>query len=336
MMRFEVKAYRRSFRREFANAHGVIPSREGAIVRIEDDDGRFGFGEIAPLVDFGTESLVSALAMCSRLEDGFHPEASREIWKDTHCLAHAVTGALEMMQWSALEAIEEIKPAWPVCGLLSGSEYEREFEELKEFGYRSVKVKIGIDGFELESRKVARLAERSDGALGIRLDANGGLSLKETIEWLELSADLGIEFFEQPLPRGEEETMLKLTDDYPTAIALDESVVTPDDLKRLMDWHWQGLFVIKPLIAGELGLLKAELAKIDAERLVFSSSLESVFGAATGLRLALEFRSEKSLALGFGADRLFANDNFGFKTAPFLQTGMLPPINDLSELWNQI
>ena len=334
-MRFEFKAYRRSFRREFANAHDVIPSREGAILRIEDDNGRFGFGEIAPLVDFGTESLVSALALCSRLEEKFHPEGSREIWRNTHCLAHAVEGALEMMRWPS-EAVEEVKPAWPICGLLSGGEYEREFEELQELGYRSVKLKIGIDAFELESRTVARLVERSGGDLNIRLDANGGLSLREAIEWLELCAELGIEFIEQPLPRGEEETMMKLAGDYPTAIALDESVVMPDDLKRLRDWHWPGLFVIKPLITGDLGVLRRELSQEDGSRLVFSSALESVFGAATALRLALEFRIEKSLALGFGADRLFVNDNFGFKTAPFLQTGMLPHIDDLLELWSRI
>jgi len=309
--------------------------REGAIVKLSDDEGRVGYGEIAPLVDFGTESLVSALARCAQLKEVFHPEGSREVWAKTFCLSHAVEAALEMMEWSE-DRVDEVSPAWPICGLMSGSDPDRELDELRDFGFRSVKIKIGVEPREDEMRKVAALAERSNGELPIRLDANGGLSLRQAIEWMELASEFGIEFVEQPLPRGEEESMMKLAADYPTLIALDESIVNPDDLKRERDRHWPGLYVIKPLIAGGLLGLRKELGQGDASKFVFSSALESVFGAAVGLRLALAFRNETSRALGFGAGRLFANDNFGYKTEPFLQTGGVPRIDSLSELWSQI
>jgi len=335
-MRFEYKAYRRSFRKEFANAHSVIPSREGVVIRLEDEEGRVGFGEIAPLVEFGTESLAYALSICAQLEgDSFQLGATDPLWKGTACVAHAVEAAAEMMEWSEERSIKVV-PAWPICGLLGSGEWELGAEELVEFGFRAAKVKVGVGEGSEERRRVARLAERVEGELSLRLDGNGGLELREAVAWLELAAELGVEFIEQPMKRGEEAMMAKLAADFPTPIALDESVVSIDDLKRERDRQWAGFFVIKPLIGGGASALRTELSQGETSQLVFSSSLESRFGAATALRLALEFRSEESVALGFGGGRLFVKDGFGFDAEPFLQTTALPTIEELSALWSRI
>ena len=59
--RFQYLPYRRVFRRSLVTAHGEWSHREGIVVRLEREDGAFGFGEIAPVPWFGTETLEVAL-----------------------------------------------------------------------------------------------------------------------------------------------------------------------------------------------------------------------------------------------------------------------------------
>ena len=54
------RRYRLPFRAPLHTAHGLWTERTGIIVRLSDPEGRSGFGEIAPLTDFGTETLVQA------------------------------------------------------------------------------------------------------------------------------------------------------------------------------------------------------------------------------------------------------------------------------------
>ena len=57
--RFSFRSYRRFFRQPLRTAHGLWSMREGFIVRCEVD-GQVGFGEVAPLPDFGTETVEAA------------------------------------------------------------------------------------------------------------------------------------------------------------------------------------------------------------------------------------------------------------------------------------
>src|SRR5690606_1872031 len=128
MFRFQYKAYRRRFARGFANAREEFPAREGLIVRIEDRDGRVGYGEAAPLVSFGTESFVSALGAATALDERLDAETARAQLGGYPALRWALESALAALasegNWPALE-----KP-WPICGLPSDLENWAEIDEL--------------------------------------------------------------------------------------------------------------------------------------------------------------------------------------------------------------
>ncbi|MEO0948813.1 MAG: o-succinylbenzoate synthase, partial [Cyanobacteria bacterium J06641_5] len=59
-----VRPYCRAFRQPLRTHHGIWEKRQGAIVRLETDTGRVGWGEIAPLPSFGSETLAAALQLC--------------------------------------------------------------------------------------------------------------------------------------------------------------------------------------------------------------------------------------------------------------------------------
>lgn len=332
MVRFEYKAYRRRFARRFSNAREDFPAREGLLVRIEDRDGRAGFGEAAPIESFGTESFVSALSAAAALDEKLDLETIRPHLRGYPSLLWAIESALAMIEregsWPAIE-----KP-WPICGLPSDLESWDEIGELIRCHYRCLKLKIGKRGFLQERRALDRIVEAGEGALSLRLDANGTLDARRAAEWLEAASELPVEYLEQPLPRGEERAMARLAADFPTPLALDESVSHVDDLKRWRDAQWPGVFIIKPSLSGSWTELAEELAAgpIDA---VYSSALETKVGMACGLGFALRF-GDRRRALGFGVSRLFGDENVGLELGPFLQTGDLPGIEDLQSLWNRI
>ncbi len=63
---FEFKRYRLPLAATLRTAHGSWTEREGLIVRLESEAGRVGFGEIAPLPWFGTETLAEAEEICRK------------------------------------------------------------------------------------------------------------------------------------------------------------------------------------------------------------------------------------------------------------------------------
>ena len=66
-LEFGFRAYRRRFKRALLTHHGVWSVREGILLRLVAPDGRVGWGEIAPLAWFGSETLAAALAFCEQL-----------------------------------------------------------------------------------------------------------------------------------------------------------------------------------------------------------------------------------------------------------------------------
>ena len=58
--RFEFRPYARRFKEPLQTAIGQWQVREGFVLRMEDDDGTVGFGEVAPVPWFGTETLKIA------------------------------------------------------------------------------------------------------------------------------------------------------------------------------------------------------------------------------------------------------------------------------------
>lgn len=247
MVRFAWRIYRRTFRQPLQTHHGLWQERQGIVVRLEDGEGRVGFGEIAPLPWFGSETLEEAVELCRSLGDRL-----------THTTLTALPDTLPASQfglaiaWDTLHhPLERLpSPSLPCALLPTGSAALTAWEPYWKSGHRTFKWKIAVASppEEIATLKLL-LAELPP--VSIRLDANGGLSLKQAEQWLEACAAYPqIEFLEQPLPAGQVEAMQNLGDRFPTPIALDESVATLADLKRCHHGGWRGVFIVKAAIAG--------------------------------------------------------------------------------------
>ena len=64
---WKFRSYRRRFKQALQTSHGSWTVREGVILRLVDHAGNIGWGEIAPIPWFGSETLEQALAFCHQL-----------------------------------------------------------------------------------------------------------------------------------------------------------------------------------------------------------------------------------------------------------------------------
>lgn len=337
-LRFRVKPYRRRFRQPLHTAHGVWAWREGLLLRAQDADGRVGYGEVAPIPWFGSETLAEAAAFCQDLvADGrlsatipdrlpatqfgvdiaiaalanspsHHPQATSPHQSDfCENPADRIAG----------QAFEP--PASAICGLLpAGDQALLTWPKLWQQGTRTFKWKIGVGAIAEELTHLETLAQQIPAEGRLRLDANGGLSLAAAAQWLAVCDRLNaspqtctVEFLEQPLPPDQVEAMQRLSGQFQTAIALDESVATVSQLLEHLQRGWPGIFVVKPVIAGSPHHLRT-LWRTHAPRLVLSSAFETPVGRRCALALAATYTLDcpqmASFALGFGTLGWFADD----------------------------
>jgi len=291
--RFEFRTYQRRFRQPLKTHHGAWTVREGIFVRLEDEAGRVGFGEIAPLAWFGSESIEETIAFCQTAPTSI----------DSDWIQNIPLPACQFGFESATRSLLPL-PRLNYSALLSDVQ---NWTELYQQGYRTFKLKIAIASIETEIATLESLLNQLPKDIALRLDANMGLNESETHQWLEFCERYNIEFIEQPMQINQFETMLKLSQQYQTSIALDESVSSLAQLRDCFDQGWRGIFVIKPAIAGFPSHLKqfCQQHQIDT---VFSTVFETAIGRRMGLQLAAELSSR---AVGYGTAHWFEDLNSG-------------------------
>lgn len=329
--RFEWRLCRRPLTIPLSTSAGEWKERLTLIVRLEDVEGRRGYGEVAPLESFGTESLDYA-AQCLRSLGSWQDESSiLRIVPNFRATRFGLTSALQDLRgWSPV-AVQLSR-----AGLLALDEASGErVGELLGRGFCSAKVKIGIGHDEVEQRRLQRLLESIPDNFRLRLDANGALDISALQRWVDAFAgDQRIECLEQPLARTEARLQCKLLTrlNERLPLALDESLSSSEDWQFwLEEQNWPGLMVVKPSAYGNLDSVRIPLLQ-HSERTVLSSAFESVFGLRILLQLAAEARLTRPVGLGTVE---YFSDQIGLLESPTFSSDCLEGL-PLDELWDEL
>ncbi len=308
MAKFAFQTYARKFVKPFVTAHGEWSVRSGILIAITNDNGRVRLGEIAPLPEFGTETLAEAIAFCRSLGNEFD---TLQIPENYPCcqFAFEMAGSPLTSLTPLIVPLTKGDLGGSIAGLLpAGAKALDEWNVLYLQGTRSFKWKIGVADIRSELEIFKQLCEVLPDDATLRLDANGGLNLGQAKQWLEQCDRITskIEYLEQPLGIHEFDSMLQLNQHYKTPIALDESIATYTQLEDCYNRGWRGIFVVKPAIAGAPSQLR-NFCKTHKLDLVFSSVFETAIGRMAGLQLAQELAQEfgTGRVLGYGTDRFF-------------------------------
>jgi O-succinylbenzoate synthase len=315
--------------------------REGIVLRLEDEQGRVGFGEVAPIPWFGTETLAEAGNELAKLGDTVEAASLEDIHERQGCLRFALASALapdDRQQTATLRL--------PVAALLpAGKAVLAAADKALAEGFVAFKWKVGVLAAPDEWVLLDDLLARLPGHVKLRLDANGAWTTRQAAKWLERCAERPIEFVEQPCfadasqgaagKRRTDDILLGLARDYPTTLALDESVTGLPSLRTWLGRGWPGALVVKPALAGAPASVLGLLAKHHAD-VVFSSAFETAVGRQAALRMAFQFKGRHPHALGFGVTPLFKDGRFdGLPAVPFVSVEDVNRMNP-ETVWNAL
>ncbi len=316
MLEIAYQPYLRRFDRPLLTSGGEWAERRGFLLRV-CEGGRVGYGEVAPLPGFGTESCEAAEVFLRGLVK--NPEL--EAGADLPCCAFALSAARAQL----VAGVAESGRAYAVSGLLpAGEEAIRALHDKMGEGFRNFKWKVGVEAPVEEQAIFERLVDGLPSDVRFRLDANGGWSQEVMTDWLDFLKRWGdrIEYVEQPLAPGGEREMLSARADSGIEIALDESLNGGEGV-RCMD-AWPGVLVVKAPLMGDFGSLINRLRPL-SERVVLSSVFETGVGLLNSLALA-DALPEMNRALGF--DTLQFSDGLeGRRAGALIGASELAPMN---------
>jgi len=340
--RFEFRRYALPFRAAVRTGHGLWATREGVVVKLSDESGAAGYGEAAPIAWFGTETVEEIEAVCREVRVEVDDERLEAVPETVGLLRGAVGAARAMVRVRSAARGDEGKRAkdyLPVAALLPAGRAVLEAVIPKaEMGFRTFKWKVGVGDIGDELSLLDDLIGKLPTGSKLRLDANGAWDRRKAERWLERCADRPVEFVEQPVDaaaRGADDLLLGLAGDFPTAVALDESVTGVKEIERWIGAGWPGVFVIKPSLLGGDAEVALEMLKVAKAKVVFSSALETGIGAREALRTAFEFGGE-TRAVGFGVWPLFEDERFdGPHLAPFVRWEDVERMNP-EAVWNAL
>ncbi len=319
--------YRLPMRSHFTTAHGVLASREGAIVEVITHNGVVGLGELAPLPAFGGESLTQALtslALVARQIRGREPDQALALLyalKDRNIPAATICG----LESALLDLIGQVRnksvgelletglpptrvPVNAVVGAPSMQDAQKEAQEAVRAGFRCIKLKMG-HGVKEQIQRVAAVREALGPALHLRLDANEGWSFEEAYAILTGCESLAIQYIEQPLPANDLAGMRKLREMIAIPVAADEAVHSLESTRQVLAAEAADLLIVKPQLAGGLQASRQIISEAAAHgvQCVVTSMLEAGVGIAGALHLAAA-SPEVTLECGLATLPLLVDD----------------------------
>jgi o-succinylbenzoate synthase len=303
------RRYRLPFAGDFDTAHGKMRWREGLILSLTTDDGTTGFGEAAPLPEFGggdcdqTEALLRSLLPDLRdldLDDlmplldtrfGENPEsAALRCGLDTAALdaqakarglplAALLTAGAPAAAVAVNATIGEPDDAIAIAAALRALDR----------GFRTIKLKIGIGQcVEDEVNRVAATRAAIGPDIALRLDANGSWTADDALNILPRLAAYDIEYIEQPVPAHDLDGLARVRRASPIPIAADESVAGLESVRQIIQRRAADILILKPMICGGVRAGRAiiDLATAAGLRAVVTTTIDSGIGVAAALHIA--------------------------------------------------
>jgi len=317
------KSYRVPFASTFTTAHGEMAMREGAIVIITAYDGTRGIGEIAPLPEFGGDTLINACQSFSRETTGLRTRTLETAWEKLPLLSPAAACGLEFALLdlqgkrdecavNVLLSQETPRTAVPVNAVISTQAVEDVFISAlvaKQHGFLCVKLKVGSVELEQEIERIAAVREAIGPHIHLRLDANEAWTIEEANAILTRCVPYKIQYVEQPLQRDDLLGMQQLRRTLSIPIAADEAVHDVESARRILRYGAADVLVIKPQLAGGLRASQEIISEATQRGIqcVLTTSIESGISLAAALHLAAA-SPEVTLECGFATQHLLEDD----------------------------
>ena len=274
-MRLQQQPFSFQLRQPLQTATGVLHARRGWLLRLEDENGRLGWGEVAPLAADQLDLCRTGLERLS--QDPSRQQLETALTSSPAPLAFGLGAALAELDGLVGSPDEPWRPAPSSAWLLPAGERMLEVltSVLAQHGPQpalTFKWKVAAAGDAAERRLLEELLEHLPATGRLRLDANGGWDRATAQRWMTvLAPDPRFAWLEQPLPVADQQGLNALARLGP--VALDESLDHDPTLRQ----SWQGWQVRRPSQEGDpRTLLRALQAGVP--RRMLSTAFETGIG----------------------------------------------------------
>jgi L-Ala-D/L-Glu epimerase len=195
-------------------------------------------------------------------------------------------------------------PTSNTIGIKNVEETMKEAIDYHRQGFKALKVKLGKD-LEEDIERMVKLREHFGNDIAIRIDANQGYSVQQTIDFYHRTKQLNIELIEQPLAAKAVDEMKNLPDEIKAVVAADESLISPQDALALVKPPVAcGIFNIKLMKCGGVsqGLKIADIALHQGIDLFWGCNDESIVSITAALHAAFACSNTKYIDLDGSLD----------------------------------
>ncbi len=245
-------------------------SRKIWFLKLTNDAGIFGIGEVAPIEGLSPENLEKMIDFLEKLQTILKeiklPNSEEKIFAMVEKIVPkgypSVRFGLEMALLDMMNGgtkhifLSDWSPIQiPINGLVWMGDkdlMEQQIKEKLDEGYSCIKLKIGALDFDTEFEMIKSLRKISDN-LVIRLDANGSFDVSDVLFKLKKINKLAIHSIEQPIMPNQLEAMELICRKSDIPIALDEELIgihsskNREDLLATIKPHY---LVLKPTLHG--------------------------------------------------------------------------------------
>ncbi|MFG6149749.1 mandelate racemase/muconate lactonizing enzyme family protein [Halobacillus sp. B23F22_1] len=313
----------------FKTALRTVTVAESIFVKVTCTDGTIGWGEAPPThvitgeslasIKYTVESILKPAVLGKRLVE------RERIFESLHRAVVGNTSAKAAVDMALYDCLSQIC-SLPLHQFLGGyheaieTDYTVSVNEPAQMaadasqyvanGFNVLKIKVGKDDIEKDIKRIGAIRERVGHDPLIRLDANQGWSVKESIYAIRKMEDLNfnIELVEQPVIAHDIKGLKQVKDHTFTPIMADESVFSVQDAKRILQTESADLINIKLMKAGGIdqALKINRLAEAHGIPCMVGSMIETKVGISAAAHFAA---SQKNITrFDFDAPLMLAED----------------------------
>jgi L-alanine-DL-glutamate epimerase-like enolase superfamily enzyme len=235
----------------YAIAYDSYDTAANVLVRIETSSGLVGWGNAAPdahvtgeSIEQAKEILATSIVPALISRDGRNIAEIDALLQTLAPTAPAARAAIDI----ALHDLLGQRARLPLYQLLGGARQgiltsvtigitsvedgARRARELLQAGFRALKIKTGKVWKE-DVERVKAIRDAIGETMALRVDANQGYSVQETLKFIRRIKDCRVEFIEQPTPANALGDLKILRDESEIPIMADESARSASEVLNL-------------------------------------------------------------------------------------------------------
>ncbi|RUL52083.1 MULTISPECIES: mandelate racemase/muconate lactonizing enzyme family protein [Lysinibacillus] len=303
----------------FIISYATYPHIQSIIVKLTTECGLVGWGESVPDEHITGETPESTYAMLKNTLApkliGQNPMEFEKIHELMDKTVHRAPAAKAALDIACFDVVGK-KLGVPVYQLLGGRYHEKfpvthvlsidepekmadEAEEKLEEGYRSFKMKVGLD-VSGDVKRIKAVRARVGEEIAIRVDVNQGWeNSANTLQALRQLESLGLDWLEQPVAQDDIDGMVEIKSKTSVPQMIDEGIRDMVDLRQIIAKRAADKINIKLMKCGGIypAMKLANMAEMAGIECQIGSMVESSVGSAAGFHVAFSKKIIKSVEL---------------------------------------